>query len=128
MKRIILALLLLTTVFTSCTKEELEKKKINVTVDFSQASGHEIVTFVGDDGQDSYIFDSNNGLVQTHKLLNLGTYTIYWQIVSVPQVTSCQVFLFYTPGSQLSLPEAPGNAAVAGVTLESEYDFSINCR
>lgn len=127
MKKILAVLLLVTATFASCTKEEQEKKKDWVTVDFTGASGHSTLTFIGEQGQGTYTFDSDNGLVQSQKLYFAGTYTLQWQIVSVPQVTSCQ-FQLEVNGLQYYLPEAPGSKTLTGVTLQTDYGFSINCR
>ena len=108
---------------SSCTKEH-EKKKDWVKVDFTGSSGHSIVTFTGEQGQGVYTFDSDNGLVQSQKLYLDGTYTLQWQIVSVPQVSSCQVEL----SDLLRLPEAPGTATATGITLYGEYTFGSTCR
>lgn len=123
---LLIGLVLVYIVFSSAS-DVLPLTNVSISVDFTDYSVERpVVTFIGDEGQGTFVFDYQNGNYQT-KLLPDGFYTISLSINPI-QSTSCQVYLWGSD-AELVLPESPGAVSEPSVNLQPDtFIFGVECR
>ena len=69
--------------------------KNNITVDFTAISDQRaVVTITGSNGEGTFVFDSQDGLLQSKVIPRKATYTVMWEYYAVTPV-SCNYMLYW---------------------------------